>query len=323
MRFISHSQATAVLDCQVQYDARYVGTLFGGEPLKARTPHLKLRGGRAWGAGIQTYHQHGSVTAAVTAMREAIIADCDEIAEQGGAISDEETDELAGRVAAVMAHYASEYHQLGLTAVEVPLLVVATRGYRYEAYLDGVIGDGAWLYESKFRGKLSSIDQVYRSRQPWWYGWAYQRQTGVTPNGIMVEETLDEPPAPVRYNKDGSASAVQSCTLADYEAACRRTNTEPSERTLDALRAKRFNQRIEIAYTKRGLEMAGKQIRSAAQLIGLFDRKVLTPIHNPSQMRCGGCAFKEVCVDPSDEGVIDALFTRVAPARTRTEARHK
>lgn len=325
-RIISDSQIKSVLSCQVKYDLGYVGQLVGGRPLKKRTPYFRLSAGRAWGAAIQMWHLCGNKQAALAAAGEEFARDEDEIVERGGVIDDVERADTWATIEDVLNWYVVNHPEpLNLTSTEVPLFVTLTRGYRLEGYVDGEFRDAdgrLWLYEAKYRSKLTSYDQIMRDRQVWLYAWAWEKQYGEAPVGAIKEEVLAEAPKPVRFNQDGTPSATQSCTLNDYLAACRCTATEPRESTVEALNAKKRMQRVEILFTKRGVELAGKQAQSAARLIGMFDRGDLAPIHNPSQMSCSTCAFKDVCVDPTDEGVIDALFERVDPARYRQEARH-
>lgn len=323
-RIISVSQTGSALTCQVQYDLGYVGNLVGGRPLKKRTPAMRLTAGSVWGAAIQAYHSTGNRETALQCAGEELALREDEIVERGGVIDEIERRDLWDTIEGVLAWYVSEHAPLNLEACEVPLFVTATRGYRLEAYVDGTFRDDAgrlWLYEAKFRDKLTSYDQVMRNRQVWWYAWAWQRTHGEAPVGAIVEEVLAHAPKEVRINKDGTPSATQSCTASDYLAACRQARVEPNPITLEAIREKKRAQRVEVMFTKRGVELAGKQVASAAKLIGMLDRGAFVPIHNPSPMVCPGCAFKDVCVDPTDEGVIDALFERVEPARYRQEAR--
>lgn len=325
VRIFSYSQATSALECPVAFDLGYVGQLTDGHALRKRTPHSRLTAGRVWGAAIQTWHASGgSLSLALAAGAEELTANENEIHERGGLVSAEDNAEVWGSVEQALRFYATQHTTIPLVEKEAKLFVTATRGYRLEAYVDGVWKDDAgrtWLYESKFRSTLTDYDQITRSRQLWWYAWAWRKQHGEAPVGAVMEEVLNETPNPVRFNKDGKPSAVQSCTPIEYVDACARFGVEPNERTLEALRAKRWAQRVEVLFTPRGIGLAGRQVRAAANLIGMYDRGVLAPIHNPSNQRCKGCSFKDVCLDPSDAGVVDALFERVPPARERTEAR--
>lgn len=318
-RLFSDSQATSLQSCQVQYDLRSVGHLTGGYTLAPRTPKLILRGGKAFGAGIQAYHAAEGVDAALRAIREAVAKDAEDITEQGGVVDLEEEQNLITNCSEILQHYARFHEPLGLSATEHYIRAKVMRGWDYEGYIDGVIErtSGTWLYESKFRKQLSGLDQIMRRRQIWWYAWAYREQHGVAPIGMIFEEILNDNPSPIRFNQDGKPSAVQSCTKMEYIAACRDAKVEPNQRTLDCLGMKRYWRRDEIIFDERGLEMAERQILSAAKQISMFDRGIVYPIHNPEKIRCNGCSFKEICLNPLDEELVDALFTRTTPARLK------
>lgn len=329
MRFISHSQVDAALSCPVAFDLRYVGQMTGGTTLKPKAAIPRLRAGRAFHVGLLEYHSGTELALAIQAMSNAIVTEAAAIEAAGGVVDLAEQDEMAKRLVDILLAYAHANRPFNLTATEQHIVVPVMRGYRFEAYLDGTFNrhaptfgdtdpaEQAWLYEAKLRKQFTAYDQVVRMRQPWWYAWAIREKTGHAPAGVVVEEIADTPPAPVRFNQDGTPSAVQSCTLAAYLHACAHADKEPAERTVAALHDKKWSVRHEVIFDERGLDTAGKQIRSAAQMISLYDRHKIYPIHNPSAMRCPGCAFREVCVDPTDTPLIDALFNRDQPVRDR------
>jgi hypothetical protein len=55
-RPISHTEMSTVHDCQARHAFAYTGHLTGGDTLKPKQTHLRLREGRAWGRAIAALH---------------------------------------------------------------------------------------------------------------------------------------------------------------------------------------------------------------------------------------------------------------------------
>lgn len=55
-RAISHTEMSAVHDCQAKWDFTYGGHLLGGQTLKPKQAHIRLREGRAWGRAVAALH---------------------------------------------------------------------------------------------------------------------------------------------------------------------------------------------------------------------------------------------------------------------------
>lgn len=328
-RYISHSQVSRMLDCSVSYDLAYVGQLTGGTVLRAKTPHVNLSRGRVFHEGLLAYHRGEGLDAALAAMRAAVEADLAEIDAAGGIAELDRQREIEGLLERILVAYARDNEPLPLANTEVALNVGITRGYAFEGSIDGVVHAFStptiepWLYELKLRRQFTDYAVIAKDRQPWWYAWAYRKQTGITPAGFIYEEVLAEAPGEVRLNQDGKPSKVQTCHAEDYVRACLAAKVQPDADVVLRLRERKQARRHEIVFTDRGLELAGRQIKAAAQQVSLFDRGVVAPIHNPSVMRCKGCAFKDVCLDPLDAPLVDALFNREPPARDRREPRNR
>jgi hypothetical protein len=327
-RAISHSEADALLSCQAKHAFAYTGRLTDGSTLTARTVAPILRDGRAWGAGVASYHALGHGTAAIYYSLAEDKAD----QLQAGVFSEPAFGEAVQHLTMLLDHYVTcdTEGRLLLVERERELLVPlhARQGtsrrrsnrYRLHAFLDGVHIDGeqrVWIVEFKLRNRLQPLSQIVLNRQIRWYAWAWREQTGREPVGVIVDERLNELPASVRLNKDGRVSKVQSCTPELYTAACADAGQEPDDEVLTQLRSKVWQQRHRILLRPDELDEAGRQLASTAQLTHLMDSGALYPTRNPAPQRCSWCPFQPICADPADRDLIDALYTREVPKRDR------
>lgn len=324
-RLISHSEASILLDCQAKHDFSYVGQL-AGSSLKPRTKHLRLREGKAWGRAMAAYH---SGIHAVSPYQEIIAS----LAEDAGEmlIEPDDLEETRVKLFALLDSYSadSESLQVDETELELDVQIPARSGkrastlYRFSGFIDAVKRDktGDWLVEFKLRGQLSSLEQVAFMRQIRWYAWGYQAQTGREVAGVIVDERLNQEPKPARILASGlpSHATNQITTPGLYAAACREVGLAPNEETLEALSARRWQERHTVFLTRAEIEEAGKQLTSVANLAGQFDSGLLFPVRNPSQFRCPGCAYRDICNTPTDADLVDALFDRVPAKKDRQE----
>lgn len=328
VRAISHSEVDALLGCQVRHAFAYTGRLTAGTALSPRTSAPILRDGRAWGAGVASYHSVGHGTVEVLRALE------EDAAEQRAAgIYDQSVfDEALTRLMAMLDHYVTvDETRVPLVEREreilVPLRARSGSGrrsplYRLHAFLDGIHIDRdgrVWIVEFKLRGRLQSLEQIILNRQIRWYAWAWRELTGIEPAGVIVDERLNALPLPVKINKDGRPSKVQSCTPDAYLTACYDAEHEPDEDVLAAARAKVWQQRHWILLRPEELDEAGQQLASTAQLVGMMDSGELYPTRNPSPARCPGCPYRPICPDPANTDLIAALFERVPPKAHRPQ----
>lgn len=324
-RAISHSETDALLSCQARHAFAYTGALTDGTTLSPRTSAPILRDGRAWGAGVASYHAEGHGTAAIY---YALEGDKQEQLEAG--VYDQPAfADAVNRLTLLLDHYVStDDERLALIDRERELLVpLRSRSsrrrstvYRLHAFLDGIHVDAegrSWIVEFKLRNRLQPLAQIILSRQIRWYAWGWRESTGHEVTGVIVDERLNELPKPVRVNKDGAISRVQSCTPEAYALACADAGQEPHDETLTALRSKTWQQRHRILFRPDELDEAGQQLTSTAQLVHLMDSGALYPTRNPAPQRCSWCPFQPICADPSDRDFIDALYTRKPPKRDR------
>jgi PD-(D/E)XK nuclease superfamily len=329
-RALSHSEVSSALDCQVRHSFQYTGNLTDRETLQPKSVAPKLRAGRAWGRAIAAWHENHDNEAqehAIAAMTIALSLDQTEQLKHG-VFDQAEFDALNSHLCDLLADYMSSAEPIPLTRPEYELHVpIPSRTgvrnstvYELLCFLDGIHTDAQgrdWIVEFKLRGQLQSFELIAKQRQLRWYAWAWQKATGNPIAGIISEERLDATPTPVKLNKNGSVSKVQSCRPDMYIAA----GGEDID-VLAKLEAKRWQQRHHLVLTAHELAEAGKQLASAGSLIQQLDTGSLFPIRNPSPMRCPGCAYRDVCVDPGDVALVDALFTRGVPKRDRQELAH-
>lgn len=325
-RRISHSEVSTLLTCQHRWDMSY-GDQLAGSSLKPKAVSSTLRDGRACGAGIAAYDSGSSLDAAVVEMTDTLNQDAERLREFG-VFDPVAYEESLALLTEILAHYAAENEPLGITRLEEEIIVpIPSRSglrdsnrYRLQLFLDGVKdeSDGPWLVENKLRGQLSSLLMISLSRQIRWYAWAYRKKYGVEPAGVIVNERLKAVPSEVKFNKNGSVSKVQSCTVDAYRAA-----GGDDEGVIEKLTAKNWLRRERVFLTTAEIDEAGQQLVSAGQQIRDFDTADRYPVRNPNPMFCGGCQFKEICPNPRDTELVNALFERTTPKKDRPTIREE
>lgn len=324
MRLLSHGEASALLECQAQHAFRYTGALTGGVALRPKAIKPVLREGRAWGRGVAHLHQHGDLTGAGEQIIASLTEDAIEL-RRHGLYDHDEHEQIGAKLLLCLEHYAASTEPLPITDPERELLVpIPSRGgvrrsnaYRLQCFLDGVHTDAdgrVWIVEYKLRGRLSSFEQIALSRQTRWYAWAWREAAGTEPTGIIVDERLNAAPSAVAVNQDGRLSKRQGCTVQAYVDA---GGVDPD--VIDALRAKVWQHRHPLVLRPGELDEVERQLVSIAQQVNDFDTGARYPVRNPSPMRCPGCAFKDICADPTDQALVDAFHTRVPAKRNRTK----
>ena len=332
-RRISHSEAAVLLDCQAKHDFSY-GVQLAGSSLSPRTKHARLREGKAWGRAMAAYH---SEISSLTPQR-AIIDSLNEDAEQMILVDPTEQEDTRTKLLALLEHYMASAESLLIDRTELNLDVQiparsgkrASTRYRFTGYVDGIHTDARgddWIVEFKLRDDLSTYEQVAMMRQTRWYVWAWQQTTGRAVAGVIVDERRNEVPKAARWvnSKRKSEGLVpshakdQMTTPGMYAAACREAGIDPQQEVLEALAARKWQDRHTVFFTRAEVDEAGKQLTSVANLAGQFDSGLLYPVRNPSQFRCPGCAFKPICNSPTDVDLVDALYERVPAKKDRVQ----
>lgn len=328
-RSISHSEVAALLECTQRHAFAYTGALTDGDALKPKAEAAPLRDGRAWGLAVAAWHQTGNDNKARLMLASSLREDA---AHQQalGLYLPEQHEETERRLTGVLEHYIATADRIPIGRLEheldvpIPSRTGRRRSsvYRLKAYLDGIHVDDdsrAWIYEAKLRGQLMPLEQIALSRQTRWYAWGYEQTYGQEVAGVIVDERLNTPPSPVKLNQNGTPSKVQSCTLDAYIAAWEELGWEPDEETVAKLTAKDWQRRSTVVFRRDEIDEAGRQLVTAARLVHGHDTGLLTPIRNPSRAKCPGCPYRQICADPSDVDLVDALFERRPPKRLREQ----
>lgn len=350
-RTLSYSEISSALTCQARWDFAYGGHLTGGHTLRRRETAQLLSDGRAWGAAVAAWHATDSSAPdelsqrweAHLALRASYAADAIEQREREVYVDAGLVAERIDRLSLILDHYISTASKLeNLTRVEDELDVPlpsrsgkrkSTR-YRLQAFLDGFTVDEAgheWIVENKLRTTLTPAKQIQLSRQILWYAWARQQESGRQVVGVFVDERLNDAPKPARLVKAKtkaekalgeftvSHAKDQMTTPEAYLAACVEFESEPHPETLDALRARRWQQRVPIVFGPGALDEAGKELTSVAKQIRDLDSGELYPVRNAQPQHCRGCRFMDICANPRDELYVKTLFEFSEPKRLRQE----
>jgi PD-(D/E)XK nuclease superfamily protein len=314
-RIVSQSEVDTLMRCGMKWAFGYGDV--AGFALEPKTPAIILREGRAWGAAAQAWHAiDGTIEKATAAILDSLDADAAQMEEHGTFVATE-YEEIRDKLFGALAQYCATQPKLNLVASELELEVRFEEGFVYRCHLDGVHQDedgGLWVVEFKLRRSMTPLEQVVLWRQIRWYALALAETSGQEVVGIIVDERLNAAPKPIKVNKDGSISAVQSCALEEYLDACNnpakyggRIVTEPNQRTVGLLGDKVWSQRHEILLRHDEMDDAVRELESAAKLIGFYDRHELLPIRVPGQ-QCSSCFARDLCATPQDERLRDALF---------------
>lgn len=332
IRTISHTELRALAICEAQHDFRYGGAL-AGDALRPRSATPRMREGRAWGRAVATWHEvadtHTDATprafAALTAALE------EDAAEQRAAgVYDRDAHEaMAARLTGILDHYVTTTEPLPLTEPEHEIVVPvpsrtgrrASSRYRFAGFLDGIHTDPDgrhWIVEFKLRSTLSSFEQLALDRQGRRYAWAWQQATGKPVAGVIYDERLAEAPKPPKVLASGKVSTDkrQITTPELYAAACMDAGQDPDPGTMQALAARRWQQRERIIFRPDELTETGAELVALAQRVGDLDNGRL-PIRTPHPAHCRGCSFREICPNPHDRPLVDANFERVPAKRDR------
>jgi len=327
-RAMSQSEVSTLLACPMRWSFAYGDV--AGFPIQPRVTALRLREGRAWGAGIQQFHTRTrpdlGLEDACGRAAAAMLASLDEDAaqmEREGAFDAEEYDVTKEKLIGALVHYAATQERLNLVGSEVELELHHADGWTYRCHIDGIHQDEdgyLWIVEFKLRGAgaFTPLEQVVLWRQVRWYAIALEASKepdGFDPSfvdtdivrGVIVDERLNDAPSPVRFNKNGDVSATQSCTLEQYLDACAVRGQIPHEPTVARLTGKVWSQRHTVLFRVDELDDALHELEAAASLVAIYAGHSLRPIRNPGR-QCGTCAYAELCPQPHDVRLRDALF---------------
>jgi hypothetical protein len=329
---LTQSEVATLLQCGAKWSFAYSD--LAGFPIRSKVTAPKLREGRAWGAAVQAWHTrlpneigHAPAVRAHEALMEFLNRDAQEM-DRYGALDEREYEETRTRMSAALVHYMATATRLNLVGSEVELDLPHADGWTYRCHLDGVHQDEdgyLWVVEFKWRpsGRFTNLEQIVLWRQVRWYALALANQREFIPEprdpvtqpswcypevrGVIVDERLGDAPNPVRFNKNGSVSATQSCLLEEYLYECEIRKQSPHPPTVERLKAKTWQQRHEVLFREDELDDALRELEAAETLVRLYRSHALKPIRHPGQW-CSGCQFLPICADPSDVELRNALY---------------
>jgi hypothetical protein len=331
IRAISYTEGSTMLRCQAQHDFQY-GDRLAGSSLRPKDTPTILREGRAWGRAVAALHETGDLERAQAALGESLMEEDADGQREAGTFDREAFSAMSTKLLAIVGHYALSASILPLERPEHELLVPlpsrsgkgSSNRYKLHTFFDGLHTDEhgrVWIVEFKLRGRLSSVEQIANSRQVRYYAWAWFIATGQRVAGVIVDERLNEIPKPARILKSGKPSHAkdQLCTPEAYEQACLDAEEGPRIDVMEALEARRWQQRVPIFLTDAEVDEAGTELVSLAKQIQALDAHDVYPVRDVRAQNCNGCRFRDICNHPEDADLVDALFDRVPPKRDRDE----
>jgi hypothetical protein len=355
VRSLSYTEITAALTCQARWDFAY-GDRLAGSALRRRAIATTLSDGRAWGAAVAAWHAYQPHDDLFSGYDAAMARQTAHSALQAAYLSDIQDQQMSGiyvdpgvevervyRLHEMLEHYMATADKMpNLTLLEGRFETqIPSRGgkhrsskYRLEGYIDGAteLGDGGqWIVEFKLRASLTSRQQLDIQRQHLWYAWARQQETSRPVVGVIVDERFNEVPKPAKQviakrTKGGvtyrpSGDADELTTEGSYLELCDVLGVVPRnhETKLQALRARRWQQRVELLFRPGQLAEAGLELVSAGHLIADLERGDRYPIRNGQRHICGACRYRDICANPQDHLFVESLFERVPAKRNRRD----
>lgn len=325
-RTLSHTELRSLTRCEAEWDFHYGDTLAGAS-LKPKVTAPRLREGRMWGRAVAAWHQVGEQTPeALDVARMALQAAFEEDAEEqheAGTFDPEAAAAMADKLHAILTHYAATSTPLTLTDPEGEFDVEADGGLRFMGKVDGLHRDdaGLWVVEFKLRGSLTSFEQLAVDRQGRRYAWAWERMTGERIAGVIWDERLNAAPVPPTTLKSGKPSTdKRQFTTPDlYRAACEAAGIEADDDVAATFGLRKWQQRERIIFRPDELLEVEREIEALAHRVHDLEAGRY-PIRAAVRQVCGGCDFREVCPNPHDTELVDALFRRAPAKRNREEA---
>ena len=343
-RSLSYSEISTALTCPARWDFAY-GDRLAGSSLRRKSISTTLSDGRAWGAAVAAWHGFRprddlysaydpqlARQAAHVALGEAYRADIAEQAKAGVYVDPELEVKHTTRLHALLEHYMDTADRLpNLTQLEgyfnVPLWsrtgMQRSTKYRFEGKIDGFTeldeDGGEWIVEFKLRGQLTPRKQLDLDRQQLWYAWARQQMSDIPVVGVILDERLNRVPDPARTLVNGMPSEAVSemTTELSYLELCGELGVEPVPAKIEALRARRWQQRVPILFRPGQLAEASLELVAAGQFIHELDAGHMWPVRNAHRPVCGGCRFADICSNPQDHLYVESLYERVEPKRHR------
>lgn len=302
-RYVSHEELRSLFNCEAQWDFRY-GDRLAGDSLTPLTPVDKLVSGSIWDQLVKRYNRHGIYPDTRESMQ----------ALYGGPI---ELDEFEKQLA-LIRRYAGMNRVIGTHHVEeyrVAISPVLDLWVSPDDLYTSI--DGDWYIDYKLRSSLTSLEYLQRNMQGMLYVWG-ARKAGINIKGLIFDETLNEMPAEVRYNKDGRPSKVQTCSANDYVKGCVSGGFLPDPEIVKKLEQRKVHQRVAIEHFDFDLDSLEQTIMSAYSRITYLENGLLYPTRTRNPSVCRFCRYNNICENP-DPDYIDFLYERKPAKRNRVD----
>lgn len=304
-RNISFREMRALLDCTAKWDFMY-GEQLAGSSLTPKTTAALLNSGSLWDVTVKTYNKQGL---------EAALKELHAVAPANTAEDQQEFEKMT----ALIRRYAHTNPMMGTVSIEpydVPVSPILNLTIRPDdVYVP--LGDGIWYVEYKLRKSLTSIEYLQRDFQTKLYVWG-ARKIGHPVLGVIMDETLNEMPAEVRYNNDGRPSKTQTCSADDYRKGCISGGYVPDPMVLKKLETRKVHQRVPIYYESFDLDDIEDTINAAYSHITYLERGIIRPTRIRYPMMCRLCTFNSICEHPEPDAV-DFLYDRKPAKKDRNE----
>jgi hypothetical protein len=300
-RYVSHEELRTLFNCEAQWDFRYSDRL-AGSALKPLDDVERLVSGSIWDSIIKAYNRSGLIPSSHDSMQTTY----------GGSIDYAEFEKQL----ALIRRYASINPPIGTHEI-VEFRVAISPILDLWVSPDDLYGssDGLWYIDYKLRSSLTSLEYLQRNFQGLLYVWGGRRQ-GAPIKGIIFDETLNEMPAEVRYNKDGRPSKVQTCSAADYQKGCVSGGYLPDPEVLKKLEDRKVHQRVVVEHFDYDLETLEATILSAYARITYLEKGLLYPTRVRNPMICRNCRYNTICEFPEPD-YVDFLYERKPAKRNR------
>lgn len=286
------------------------GEQLAGSSIKPKTEAALLNSGSLWDVTVKSYN-HDGLEAALRTLHATAPADTAEDQQEF-----EKMTALIRRYAGInppMRTVTIDPYDVSVSSI-LELTIRPDDLY----YTGKGFGDGEmWYVEYKLRKSLTSVEYLQRDFQTKLYVWG-ARRLGVPIVGVIMDETLNELPAEVRYNNDGRPSKTQTCSADDYRKGCISGGYVPDPLVLKKLELRKVHQRVPIYYEHFDLEDIEATINAAYAHITYLERGIIRPTRIRNPMLCRLCTFNQICEHPEPDAV-DFLYDRRPAKKDRNE----
>jgi len=304
-RYISKNEIRTLLDCEAKWGFKYDDKL-AGDALEPILLPARITEGGHWDRIIKAYN-HGEPYNDILTMMAMTIEDF----------------ELRLKLIALLSRYSKKYPPMHSHTVEpyyvslYPHLDVTIQPDDAVYEWPGNEGAAKWFVEYKLRGSLTSVEYLQRDLQGMLYVYG-ARVNGEDIKGVIYDETLNEEPPTINYNKDGRPSKRQTCTAEEYAQACYDSGIDPDPEVVVKLETRRIHQRVMIEHFSYDLEDMERYLKSIYSHITYLEQGLLYPARVRNPIICRSCEYNSICEHPEPD-LVDFTFKRKPAKRNRTD----